>query len=286
MSEETPKSAEAANIIGSTPATEPLPQQEQLPLAEAPNESLLATSSPEEFIEPPAATVNFEGQEAVNAAPVLESTSTEEPMAIKASTIISVVIILVAILGIAYLATRSMPESAVAGGGQTVKVSDLSEQGKVNILDEVKEDIRVQSNSSEQPALPKDKVLVYFGNLQKNPNSQDCGLVYLLEREADKKYDSNMVNTVISLLTPPNVAEREKGYVTAIPSGTILKYLKLDDSGTVEANFSGSLSTAAGSCAVIAIRSQIKATLLQFASVKSVVICVDGNCNEEEILQP
>jgi len=287
MSEETPKPTETPATTDSPSAAESLPQQEQLPLADAPNEYSAVTPAPEEFVEPPAATIKIEEQEAIKTTPVLESATTEEPIAIKTSTIVSIVIILAAILGIVYLATRPMSESSGASDGQTVKVSDLPEQGKVNIIDEVKEDIKMQNTNIEpQTVLLQEKVIVYFGNMQKNPNSEDCGLVYPLEREADKKYDSNMVNTVISLLTPPNVAEREGGYVTAVPSGTILKYLKLDDSGTGEANFSGSLSRAAGSCAVTAIRSQIKATLLQFASVKSVVICVDGNCNDQEILQP
>ena len=88
------------------------------------------------------------------------------------------------------------------------------------------------------------------------------------------------------MLQPLTSTEKEAGYVSVIPDGSLLKSIKLDDSGVATATFTGNLNKAAGSCAVTAIKAQIKDTLLQFASVKSVVICIDENCKEDEILQP
>lgn len=203
-----------------------------------------------------------------------------------ANKIIGIIIVLIIILIVVFYATRKPAAVTVDENGQSITVSNSLEQGKVSIIEETKKDINVLVSNGDETAYPKTKVTVYLGNTQKNPNSADCSLVYPLEREIDKKYDSNMINTMIGLLDPFSAAEKEKGYVSVIPNGTILKYLKLDDSGVMSVNLSGNISKAAGSCAVTAIKSQITETISQFAAVKSVVICIDGNCNEGEILQP
>jgi|GEM_PF-5195790 len=205
----------------------------------------------------------------------------------KSGAIIAIAIVLIVILALIYRAAKPAADDDSEIGGRQVQVSDAPEQGKVNIIEEVRNDISVAVSSNvDEPAYPQVKVTVYLGNTAKNPNSADCSLAYPLDRETDKKYDSDMINTVLGLLRPLSPQEKEQGFVSAIPNGTILKYLKLDDSGAMSANFSGAISRAAGSCAVTAIRSEIEATLLQFAAVKSVVICIDGECRPDRILQP
>jgi len=229
---------------------------------------------------------------------VIETENIEEPKApeakkeedkkikINTNTVIIVIIVLAVVLGIIFLLSKKSDRDEKSESNVSVSVDGRQEQGKISIIEETKDDIKVLTASNDRIAWPKTKVIAYFGNTQKNPNSADCSLTYLLEREIDKRYDSNMLNSVLAVLEPLKNIEKEKGYVSSIPEGSSLKYIKLDDSGVATVNFSGNLNKAAGSCAVTAIKSQIKDTLLQFASVKSVVICIDDNCQEDEILQP
>jgi len=83
-------------------------------------------------------------------------------------------------------------------------------------------------------------------------------------------------------LTPE---ELNAGWSTNIPLGTYLRYVNIKG-GVAEVSLSSELGKSAGSCAVTAIRSQIEKTLLQFSYISSVKICVENNCNQDEILQP
>ena len=72
---------------------------------------------------------------------------------------------------------------------------------------------------------------------------------------------------------------------TAIPKNTVLKSLLILPNGTAEADFNQTLhSGVSGSAQVSAIREQIEKTLLQFSTINSVIISVDGE--SEEVLQP
>lgn len=232
-------------------------------------------------------------------AAVVEAIDDKKPEAgyekakVKSNTIISIVVVLLAVLGLVFWLTKDGKENDIDADNPNGKivVSDAPEQGKVTIIEEVKDQLRVASGgtatfNNTNPNSAKMAVTVFVGNTRKNPNSADCAQVYPVNRQAEKRYESNMINTVLSLLEPISATEKESGYISIIPAGTFLQYIKIDDSGVATANFSGTISKVAGSCAVTAIKSQIKNTLIQFASVKSVVICIDGNCNQAEILQP
>mgnify|MGYP000875697260 CR=1 FL=1 len=171
-------------------------------------------------------------------------------------------------------------------GDVNVQVSDNPEQGKVNIIEEVNDDISTLSGGGSAAKPATTEVVAFFGNTQKDPGTQDCSRVFALKRQIAKQYDSNMLNSVLGLIEPLTAKEKEAGYISLVPEGTALRYIKLDDSGVAMANFSGGIAKTAGSCAVTAIKAQIRATLMQFSAVKSVVICVDDNCQEDEILQP
>jgi len=168
-----------------------------------------------------------------------------------------------------------------------IKVKGEAETGQVNIIEQVNPDIQVngQATTTQEP-LPTGKNFTFYLNTKNDPNTQNCERVYPLERVVEKKYDSDIINTTINLLTPLEPAEKDKGFASAIPDGTFLQYIKIDDSGNLEANFSGNIAKAAGSCAVSAIRAQITQTLSQFSQVKTVKICINGNCRQDEILQP
>lgn len=205
---------------------------------------------------------------------------------VKFSTIAGVVIMLIVILVVIYFATKKPVDQKVTNNEQNVSVSTTPEQGKINIIEEVKNDLNILGGGSEDIVYLKIKATAYLGNTQKSSGSENCALTFPVEREIDKKYDSPMINSVLALLQPLTPEEKEQGYVSAIPSGTILKYLKLDDSGNMSVNLSGNIGKVAGSCAVTAVKATIKDTLSQFSSVKSVIICIDDNCDDQKILQP
>ena len=125
------------------------------------------------------------------------------------------------------------------------------------------------------------KIIAYYNKLSSN----ECENVIPLEREVEKKYDSDIINTVRGLLTPLTNDEMGQGWISSIPDQTYLKSVTIKD-GVAQATFSDSLNRVAGSCRVLAIRSQVEKTLLQFSYIKSVTICIENNCRQDEILQP
>lgn len=166
-----------------------------------------------------------------------------------------------------------------------IKVSEIKENGTVNIVNSTGTAVSGKNLVNNEVFGDKVKILVFFGNSGYNKDSKDCSLVYSLERFVDRKYDSLEINTIRGLLEPISTEERAQGYYSSIPDGTILKQLKISGD-TAEVNLSGKIATMGGSCAVSAVRSQITMTLMQFPDIKNVNICIDGNCNQDEILQP
>ncbi|MFA6594171.1 MAG: GerMN domain-containing protein [Candidatus Buchananbacteria bacterium] len=201
-------------------------------------------------------------------------------------TIAAAVVALLIIIAVIWLIVGNMGRNSSTADNNSVKVSTAVENGKVSIIEEVPEEIQVNVTSADVPVWPKTKIIAYYSNTIRNADANDCSQVEPLEREIDEKFDSNIINTVNGLLEPLSSAEKAAGYYSALPLGTRLKYVKLDGDGTLEVNFDYQLGKAAGSCAVTAIRSQITNTLMQFAQVQSVKICVDGNCQQDQILQP
>jgi len=205
-------------------------------------------------------------------------------------TIVSVLFVLGVIVLAIWYSDRGNNASnlkATDNSTTTVKVSDQKEQGNVNIVDEDKaklitDEVTVSSSSTGE----KVEITAYFGNTVENPNAIDCSRVFVLKREVDKKYDSDMVNTLRGLLFALTDQEKAQGYVSNIPAGTMLKYVKVGADGAAEVHFTSALNNMGGSCAVAAARAQIEQTVKQFGYVKSVVICADENCKQDEILQP
>ena len=122
---------------------------------------------------------------------------------------------------------------------------------------------------------------VYFLNdsIKKN---DDCAEVVPVERMV---FDTKNLGeaSLRLLLEGPRGEELDADYMSSIPRGVWLNSLKIED-GVASADFSKELSATAGSCNVLAIRTQIEKTLLQFPAVKSVKISVEGKT--EGILEP
>lgn len=126
-------------------------------------------------------------------------------------------------------------------------------------------------------------VKVFFSNEKMNFNIQDCSLVFPVERLIDKTPAVGQ-KALELLLTGPYANEKAAGFTTVINSGTRLNSLKIVD-GVAYADFDKTLGDkVGGSCLVTMIRAEITKTLMQFPTVKSVVISIDGRA--EDILQP
>jgi len=92
---------------------------------------------------------------------------------------------------------------------------------------------------------------------------------------------------ILQLLEGPTEQERKRlSLDTAIPRGTRLNSIWIQD-GIAHVDFSKELRNyGGGSARCLAIRAQIEETLKQFPTVKEVVITVEGKGESEGILQP
>lgn len=130
---------------------------------------------------------------------------------------------------------------------------------------------------------PKQIVKVFFGNRNLNKDMMDCGLVFPVEREIVKT-PAVARAALNELLSGPTMPEGNGGYFTSINPGVKINSLTIVG-GVARVDFDQRMDEAmGGSCRVAAIRGQITKTLMQFPTVQSVVISVEGN--SEEALQP
>lgn len=204
--------------------------------------------------------------------PDFSNNDSEKPGAGSAITVV-IIIVLVA-LGVWYFnRNENKAETNSENGNVNITVDDSREQGEVRILDQ---------NAAASTTV---KITAYYSNTKRDPGLPDCSRVYPLEREVERKYEQKEINTARGLLTPLTQKEKAAGWVSSIPDGTTLKNIRINGNSAI-VNFGSTLSKAAGSCAVTAIRSQVEKTMKQFKYIKVVVICVEGNCQPDEILQP
>jgi hypothetical protein len=123
-------------------------------------------------------------------------------------------------------------------------------------------------------------VNVYFG---KSGNDDTCTKVFSLEREIEKT-EAVARAAIEELIKGPTAEEKQAGYFTGIKSNTKINKLTIVD-GTAKVDFDEALEEGVGgSCMVSEIRQQIIQTLMQFETVKKVIISINGRT--EDILQP
>lgn len=131
--------------------------------------------------------------------------------------------------------------------------------------------------------IPSTSVKVFFGNEEKNPGALDCSLAFSVTRTIPKTTEVARV-ALEELLKGVTQEEKNAGYFTSINNGVKIKSLTITN-GVAKVDFDKALEqNVGGSCRVTAIRSQITQTLMQFSTVKSVIISIDGRT--EDILQP
>jgi len=121
---------------------------------------------------------------------------------------------------------------------------------------------------------------VYFG---KEGNNDSCTRVFALKREIEKT-EAVARAAVEELIKGPTSEEKQAGYFTGINSNTKVNKLTIAN-GTAKIDFDEALEEGVGgSCKVSGIRQQIVQTLMQFETVKKVIISINGRT--EDILQP
>lgn len=133
------------------------------------------------------------------------------------------------------------------------------------------------------PVQETQKIKIYLGNSIKNPNMENCSLVYAVSREVPKAA-SIATLAINTLLYGPVSNEADLAYTSAFGSGAYngsLKSISIKN-GVATADFSRLPS--GGSCLVAMARAQIEKTLEQFPTVFSVKITLNGS--ESEALQP
>ncbi len=136
--------------------------------------------------------------------------------------------------------------------------------------------VKLQRSSSDKITFN-----VYFG--YPHDLEQSCDLVLPFKREV-LKTQSVARQALEELLNGPSNSEIYAGYATSINEGVKLKSVTIEN-GVAKVDFSQELNEGvAGSCRVLAIKSQIEKTLLQFSTVKSVVISINGVT--DDTLQP
>ena len=146
---------------------------------------------------------------------------------------------------------------------------------------DVRYEIPVNITASEVPLdIP---FFVFFGKYGPDSSMGACENVFAAERRSPKTLSAGR-NATEELLKGPTPEEEKSGYFTSINSGVKLNSISIEN-GTARVDFDPELEKAVGgSCRVLAIRTQITRTLLQFPSVKNVVISINGRT--EDILQP
>ncbi|MFH1201174.1 MAG: GerMN domain-containing protein [bacterium] len=123
-------------------------------------------------------------------------------------------------------------------------------------------------------------VKVYFA--PQNSEQLECNDVAAVERTVPK---TAKVGTVAleELLKGPTAEEKVKGYFTAIPFGSKLNSLTIVN-GEARADFNDITESGGGSCSMGVRTTQILQTLLQFPTVKTVSISINGRT--KDIFQP
>lgn len=142
---------------------------------------------------------------------------------------------------------------------------------------------QIDNKSNEQDVAENMVLKIYFSNSQKNPEMQDCGQVYSVERIVPKTLGVARA-ALEQLFIGPTLVEKKDGYFSNLNGNIKINKLTIEN-GVAKADFSEELNKdVGGSCRVSAIRAQIEQTLKQFATVNSVIISVNGE--SETILQP
>ncbi|MDO8495382.1 MAG: GerMN domain-containing protein [bacterium] len=125
------------------------------------------------------------------------------------------------------------------------------------------------------------KVKVFFANERIKP-IETCQEVVAVERVIPKT-EKVAEAALTELFKGPTAEEKEQGYISEFPANSRVKSIRIIN-GEARADFSGATDSGGGSCAMAMRVQQIRQTLLQFPTVKTVILSVEGKT--EPIFQP
>lgn len=125
-------------------------------------------------------------------------------------------------------------------------------------------------------------IRLYFGNISKAPEGDECEAVYPVERMVVGGDDMEIA--MHELLKGPSLLEENSEYYTSLPNNVPdpKVFYKKD---SVHLEFTEALEyQVGGSCRVLAIRKQIEETAKDASGEEEITISIDGRT--EDILQP
>ncbi len=124
-------------------------------------------------------------------------------------------------------------------------------------------------------------IKVYFNNNIMDPQIS-CNKVFAVEREIPKT--AAVAEAALNeLLKGPADAEKTAGFFTSIPVGSKLNSISIVN-GEARADFNEATESGGGSCSMAARTAQISETLMQFPTITSVKLSIDGRTGD--IFQP
>lgn len=122
------------------------------------------------------------------------------------------------------------------------------------------------TNSDDQTVT----ILVYFAK------SEPTDIAIVPVERIIPKTKAVATAAIQELLKGPTEAEKAEGLTTAINSGTVLNYVKIDN-GVATVDFNDRFDfQMGGSARVMAINQQILKTLTQFSTIKSIKITINN----------
>lgn len=139
---------------------------------------------------------------------------------------------------------------------------------------------KVTQNATIDPNLRA--LEIYFGNTESDPKGECEKVISVIRSIA--KVEKIGTAALQELLKGPTDEEKALGFLTSLPADAKLQTFTIEGSEG-RPDFTAELDKGvAGSCRVLAIRAQIEKTLLQFSTIQTVRISIEGRA--EGILQP
>lgn len=161
------------------------------------------------------------------------------------------------------------------GTGGVLSISLFTQKGK--LIEQAEIPVRFFPTASIE-------IKAFFGNTERDPGAEYCDVSYPVARRIPVNEDV-LAASLRQLLAGPGILEQRQRFFTNLPDGLVVRSVQ-DNDGHVTVMFNKALAEGiAGSCRVMAIRSQIERTLKQFRFVQAVTIKVDG-VPDGEVLQP
>jgi hypothetical protein len=128
------------------------------------------------------------------------------------------------------------------------------------------------------------QISVFFGNMSLSATSEqdECKRVYKINRSVDKT-TAVAKAAIEELLKGPTDVEKAQGYFTSIPAGSKLNSISIVN-GEARADFNEVTESGGGSCSMASRYAQIEKTLMQFSTITSIKLSINGRTGD--IFQP